>query len=367
MTVRFNSFLASIPGYVPGVPQGKGATDVASSDIAQLASNESPYPPLPEVVEAVQAAASALNRYPDPDETALRTELAGRHEVEPSQVLVSNGSCEILLAAGQVLLEPGAEVVFSWPAFSIYPLLAPLSGAREIRVPLAEGEVHDLDAMLAEVTAATQMVLVCNPNNPTATYLPSADVAAFVAAVPDHVTVVLDEAYIDFQVEDDPESSIDLFREHPNLVVLRSFSKSHSLAGFRVGYAVCSPAFRAAVEAVRQPFSVNALAQVAAAESLRHWDQVAERIESVIVERVRVEASLAGIGLETSLSQANFTWVSLGDEGPEIEAGVVAALAEAGVIVRPGSVLGSPGRLRISFGTREQDDRMIEALASAIG
>ncbi|HNG56571.1 MAG TPA: aminotransferase class I/II-fold pyridoxal phosphate-dependent enzyme, partial [Solirubrobacterales bacterium] len=272
MTVRFNSHLTSIPGYSPGVPKGHSAEDVASSNLAQLASNESPFAPLPEVVEAITRAAKAMNRYPDPAATRLRQRLADRHEIEPGQVSVANGSCEFLLAAAEALLEPGAEIVYAWPSFSMYPNMAAMTGAREIRVPLKEDQTHDLEAMLAEITAATQIVIVCNPNNPTGTYIPFAEIADFVERVPDHVQIILDEAYIEFQVYDDPANSIDLLKRHPNLVLLRTFSKTHSLAGLRVGYALGSPAFKAAVEAVRQPFSVNALAQAAAVEALEHGD-----------------------------------------------------------------------------------------------
>src|SRR6185369_8730350 len=153
------------------------------------------------------------------------------------RVAVGNGSCEILLAAAEALGEPGAEIVYAWPAFSMYPYLPALSGAREIRVPLAEGEVHDLEAMAAEVTAATQLLIVCNPNNPTATHIPAAEIAAFCERVPQHVTIVL-------------------VADFPNLVVLRTFSKVYGLAGLRVGYSIGSAMFRAAVDAVRQPFSV---------------------------------------------------------------------------------------------------------------
>lgn len=366
MTVRFNSRLRSIPGYTPGVPKGHSAEDVAGSDLLQLASNESPYPPLPEVVDAIRDAASSMNRYPDPDATALRRRLADRHETEPARVAVANGSCEILLAAAAALLEPGAEIVYAWPAFSMYPNLAAMSGAREIRVPLTEAQNHDLEAMLGEITAATQLVIVCNPNNPTATYLPVAEIRDFVERVPGHVTVILDEAYIRFQLEDDPEDSVDLLRDHANLVILRTFSKSHSLAGLRVGYALCSPEFRAAVDAVRQPFSVNALAQAAAIAALANEDRVDQQIEQAIVERVRVETGLADLGLTTTASQANFSWISLGDDGAAAEDAVVGVLAQAGIIVRPGKLLGGPGWLRASYGTPEQNDRFVEVMAEAV-
>jgi len=359
VSITFAKKLAAIPGYTAGTPAGKAPEAIAGSEIAQLASNESPWGPHPAVAEAIARAAAAANRYPDPAATLLRRRIAERHEVESATVALANGSCEILLAAALALGEPGAEIVYAWPSFSIYPYLAPLSGAREIRVPLAEGEVHDLEAMLAEVTAATQLVIVCNPNNPTSTHLPAARIAEFCARVPDHVTVLVDEAYVEFQLDDDPEATVDLRREFPNLVLLRTFSKVYGLAGLRIGYALCSPKFRAAVDAVRQPFSVNAIAQSAAAEAIRHSDDVATRVERNIVERVTVEEGLRELGLETPDSQANFSWVVLGDRD---EAAIVAALADDGIIVRPGSVLGGPGRIRVSYGTPEQNRRFLRAL-----
>ena len=209
-------------------------------NIAQLASNESPWGPHPEVVAAIERAAGAMNRYPDPGATLLRRRIAERHDADPAAIAVSNGSCELLLAAASALCEEGDEVLFAWPSFSIYPYMAPLSGAREVRVPLTDTYEHDLDAMLAEITAATQVVVVCNPNNPTSTHIPIARIAEFVDAVPDHVCVILDEAYAEYQLHDDPEESVDLWRRSENLVVLRTFSKCYGLAGLRVGYALTS-------------------------------------------------------------------------------------------------------------------------------
>jgi histidinol-phosphate aminotransferase len=363
MTIRFSKKLDAIPGYTAGVPAGKAPEAIASEDIAQLASNESPWGPHPEVIAAIERAARAMNRYPDPGATLLRERIAARHDADPGQIAVANGSCEFLLAAAAALCEPGDEVVYAWPSFSIYPYVAPLSGAREIRVPLTDGDEHDLDAMLAEITAATQMVIVCNPNNPTSTHLPLARVAEFVEAVPDHVAVVLDEAYAEYQLHDDPDASVDLWRRSSNLVLLRTFSKCYGLAGLRVGYALTSAKVRAALDAVRQPFSVNALAQAAGAEAIRHQDDVAQRVERTIVERIFVEEGVRELGLETPDSHANFSWIDLGDAD---EAELVKALGDAGVVVRPGTPLGGPGHIRVSYGTREQNQRFLDALAAAV-
>jgi histidinol-phosphate aminotransferase len=363
MTVTFAEKLARMPGYKAGVPTGQSSEDVASGGIAQLASNESPFPPHPAVVEAIQRTATAMNRYPDPDATLLRRRLAERYETEPGRIAVANGSCEILLAAAEALCEPGAEIVYAWPSFSMYPYLPALTGAREIRVPLAPGYVHDLEAMANEVTAATQLLIVCNPNNPTATHIPAAEIAEFCERIPPHVTVILDEAYIEFQTNDDPDATLDLLDEFPNLVLLRTFSKCYGLAGLRVGYAIGSAGFRAAVDAVRQPFSVNALAQAAGAEAIRHEDDVLRRVESTVAERLRVEEALAELGLKTAESQANFSWIDLGEAE---EADVVAGLGERLIAVRAGTPLGDPGHIRVTYGTPEENDRFLAGLSELL-
>jgi histidinol-phosphate aminotransferase len=363
MTVTFAEKLARMPGYQAGVPTGQAPEAIAAGGIAQLASNESPFPPHPRVVEAIARTATAMNRYPDPDATLLRSRLAERYETDPSRVAVGNGSCEILLAAADALCEPGAEILYAWPAFSMYPYLPALTGAREVRVPLAAGDVHDLEAMAAEVTAATQLLLICNPNNPTATHIPAAEIGAFCERIPPHVTVILDEAYIEFQTNDDPDATLDLLADFPNLVVQRTFSKCYGLAGLRVGYAIGSPSFRAAVDAVRQPFSVNALAQAAGAEAILHQDDVLRRVESTVAERLRVEEGLRELGLQTSETQANFSWVDLGDAD---EGAVVAGLAARNIAVRAGTPLGDPGHIRVSYGTAEENERFLRDLSEVL-
>jgi histidinol-phosphate aminotransferase len=351
--IEFNRRILDIPVYPAA------ATYAFEGELLKLASNETPWPPHPQVLEAVEAQLRSLNRYPDPDKSLLRRRIAERTGIPSGRVTVGNGSCEILLAAADAMLEPGAEVVYAWPSFSIYPHLAAMSGARAVTVPLNEAGEHDLEGMAREVTAATRIVIVCNPNNPSATALPLEAIDAFIAELPRHVAVLLDEAYIEFSMLQDPDESIDLLDRHPNLVLLRTFSKVYGLCGLRVGYALGSEDFRLAVDRVRQPFSVNALAQAAAAEALRHVDEVERRVEQTAIERLHVESELEERGLETTDSQANFSWVSLGDRD---EDEVVEGLAERGVIVRAGKALGEEGRLRVTYGTRAENDRFLAAL-----
>jgi len=359
MAIEFSERIKRIPVYP--VADGYSLGD----DVAMLASNESPDPPLPAVVAAAHRALKGANRYPDPSNKTLKRALSRRYGVPPARIAIGNGSCDILLAAGDALLEPGAELVYAWPSFSVYPHLAAASGASAITVPLRDDHFHDLEAMAAEITAATRLVIVCNPNNPTSTALPYAEIAAFVERVPRHVAVIVDEAYCEFNLLDDPDTTLDLLDKHANLVLLRTFSKVYGLCGLRVGFALCgSEDFPRAVDQVRQPFFCNAAAQAAAIEALRHQDAVAERVERAIVARVEIEAGLDKLGITMAPSQTNFCWFDL-PEGSDEQA-VVRGLAERGVLIRAGAALGRAGALRVTYGTPGQNARFLDALAEVL-
>jgi len=359
MSISFAEKLARIPHY----EAGQASVDKVGDPVAKLASNESPYPPVEAVVEAVRAAAGAVNRYPDPSARKLRTALSDRFDYPSTGITVGNGSCEILLAAAEAVLEPWNELVYAWPSFSMYPHMGAATGAKEVRVPLTSDYVHDLDAMLGAINENTRLVVICNPNNPTSTYIPTEHIRSFMEKVPAEVLVILDEAYVEFQAVEDPDSSLDLLKDFSNLVSLRTFSKVYGLAGLRIGYALGSEEFRKATERVRQPFDVNHLAQVAAAEAVTHQDDVTGRVERNLAERLWVSEELAGLGLAEADGQANFSWISLGDLS---ESTVVRILAEHGVAVRPGEGLGAPGHLRVTYGTRAENERFISAMAAAV-
>jgi histidinol-phosphate aminotransferase len=359
MSLEFASKVRRIPVY----PAADGYA--FDGPIVALASNESPYPPVPEVVQAAAKAMAGANRYPDPTNSALRRKLSDRHGVPANRIAIGNGSCDVLLAAGEALLEPGAEIVYAWPSFSVYPHLAAASGARAIEVPVDAAHRHDLEAMRREITVATRLAIVCNPNNPTSTALPLDEVAAFVADVPRHVCVILDEAYVEFSLLQDPDESIGLLDKHPNLVLLRTFSKIYGLCGLRVGYALAgSEDFRTAVDQVRQPFFCNAAAQAAALEALNHQDEVTRRVERNLAERVGLEDGLRALGIEPADSQANFVWFDLGEGREEPE--IVRGLAERGVLVRAGTALGREGALRVTVGTAAENERFLEALGALL-
>jgi histidinol-phosphate aminotransferase len=365
MAIEFSERIARIPSY----PAAGGYAQRAPR--VKLASNESPWPPLPAVLDAIQGALPTLNRYPDPTNSLLRERLSDRYGVPRERIAIGNGSCDILLAAGEALLEPGAELVYAWPSFSVYPHLSAASGARAVTVPLDAFQRHDLQGMLREITAATRLVIVCNPNNPTSTALALAEVADFIAEVPRHACVIVDEAYCEFNLLEDPDASIELLARHPNLVLLRTFSKVYGLCGLRAGFALCgSEDLPRAVDQVRQPFFCNAVAQVAAVEALSHQDAVTERVTRTIAERISVDERLRALGMEPAESQANFCWFDLGgestDEVAAREADVMQGLAERGVLVRGGAALGRPGALRVTYGTSEENAIFLEALAEVL-
>ncbi|HTA13644.1 MAG TPA: histidinol-phosphate transaminase [Solirubrobacteraceae bacterium] len=365
MALEFSERITRIPSY----PAAGGYAQRAPK--VRLASNESPWPPLPAVTDAIQAALPTLNRYPDPTNSLLRERLSERYDVPASRIAIGNGSCDILLAAGEALLEPGAELVYAWPSFSVYPHLSAASGARAVTVPLDGEERHDLQGMLREITVATRLAIVCNPNNPTGTAVPLASIADFIAEVPRHVCVIVDEAYCEFNLLEDPDASIELLAQHPNLVLLRTFSKVYGLCGLRVGFALCgSDDLPRAVDQIRQPFFCNAVAQAAAVEALAHQDAVSERVTRTIAERISVDERLRALGLEPADSQANFCWFGLGEDEPEPAAAreeqVMGGLAERGVLVRGGGALGRPGALRVTYGTAEENAIFLDALAEVL-
>jgi histidinol-phosphate aminotransferase len=336
-----------------------------SAPPVSLASNESPYPPLAQVREAIDRALTSLNRYPDPSSSLLRRRLSERYGVPAERIAIGNGSCDILLAAGEALLEPGAELVYAWPSFSVYPHLAGASGARAVTVALDQDDRQDLPAMLREITVATRLVIVCNPNNPTSTALELREIAEFLAEVPPSVCVVIDEAYCEFSLLDDPDASIGLLAHHPNLALLRTFSKVYGLCGLRVGFALCgSELLPRALDQVRQPFYCNALAQAAAVEALAHQDAVLERVTRNVAERISVDERLRALGLQPAESQANFCWFRLGEGRSEAE--VMDGLERRGVLVRSGAALGEEGALRVTYGTPEENERFLAALAEVL-
>jgi histidinol-phosphate aminotransferase len=342
---RFRPVLDQFNPYKPG----KRVANAAGRSF-KLASNECPFGPLPSVAEAIAAAAAEINWYPDNRAEALTEAIARRHDVPVSHIALGCGSVGVVQQLLAAAAEPGTEVLYAWRSFEAYPILVPLTGAADVRVPLQD-ERHDLPAMADAVTPRTRVIFVCNPNNPTGTIVHAAELDEFLDRVPADCLVVLDEAYADYVRDPAVPNGIDLYRDHPNVAVLRTFSTAHGLAGLRVGYLVGQDPVAAAARTTMLPFTVNALAQTAAIASLAAEAELHERVDLAVKERARVRDELLAQGWTVPPTEANFVWLRLGPDTQDF----AAACGKAGISIRP---FGDEGA-RISVGTPEADDAFL--------
>ena len=343
MTARLRPALAGLPVYVPGktVP---GAI--------KLASNETVLGPLPSVRAAIEDATALLNRYPDNGCVALKAALA-RHVgpgFAPENIAVGCGSVSLCQQLVQITASVGDEVIFGWRSFELYPPQAQVAGAAPIQVPLTD-HTYDLDAMLAAVTDRTRLIFVCNPNNPTSTVVEPDALTRFVEAVPPHIVVAIDEAYVEYIRDGMAPDSLGLVQTHSNVVVLRTFSKAYGLAGVRVGYAIGQPDLITALDKVYVPFTVSNIAQAAAIASLDAADELLARTDAVVAERSRVSAELRAAGFTLPPSQANFVWLPLGSRTRDF----LKRAADARIVVRP---YGTDG-VRVTIGAPEENDALL--------
>ncbi len=347
--------------YEPGKPVEELERQYGVKNAIKLASNENPLGPSPRALEALHSAAAQLARYPDGNGFRLKTALAERLNTTPERITLGNGSNDILEFAARAFVTPEHEVVFSAHAFAVYPIVTQAVGAQAVVVPAREWG-HDLDAMQAAVNDRTRLVFIANPNNPTGTWLPSGALEAFVAALPPHVLVVIDEAYYEYVEADGYATAMSWVDRYPNLIVARTFSKAYGLAGLRVGYGVASAMLTDMLNRVRQPFNVNSLALAmaeAALEDQAHIDR------AVAVNRAgmgQLTQAFDAFGLSYIPSVGNFICVDLAQPA----ALIYEALLREGVIVRPVANYGMPDHLRITVGTPEENSRFIEALGKVL-
>ncbi len=340
--------VAAIPAYVAGKPP----TPRPGQQVYKLSSNENPYPPLPGVVEAAEIAVGQMNRYPDMGNTTLYEALSERLGVPAEQLAAGTGSVAVLYHLLQAFCDPGDEVIYAWRSFEAYPIAVSATGAVSVPVPVQEDGQHDLGAMAAAVTERTKVVIVCTPNNPTGPAVTDTALREFVAQVPDHVLVVVDEAYREFVRMDDPIDALALQEAHANVAVMRTFAKAYGLAGFRVGYVLAHAEVASAVRACALPFGVSTVAQAAAVASLAAESELMTRVEDLVGERRRVLAGLQEQGWTVPDPQGNFVWLPLGDRTADF----VAAAAEAGISVRPFAGEG----VRVSIGEPAANDLFLE-------
>jgi histidinol-phosphate aminotransferase len=358
-----SSFLKNLPTYQAGRPIEEVARELGlpADSIIKVASNENPFGPSPLAVAAMQKAIAGVNLYPDGNAFYLKEKLAAKLGVEPANLILGNGSNEIIEFVAHALLAPGADVIVSQFCFAIYPIVAKLFGANLIIVP-AKNYGHDLPAMLRAITSKTRIVFVANPNNPTGTLAPREEVIQFVNDVPDDVLLVMDEAYIEFL--DDPVDLVSLVRlgARKNLILMRTFSKIYGLAGLRIGYGVADSGLVAALEKVRQPFNINLLAQIAALAALDDDEHIRNTRANNFAGLEFFNRAFRDLKLEFVPSFANFILVRVG-EGQK----VFEAMQKQGVIVRPMGGYQLPEWIRISIGTPKENERCLGALKFALG
>ncbi|NHN56693.1 histidinol-phosphate transaminase [Calidifontibacter sp. DB0510] len=347
-SVRLRQTLDAVPSYKPGKP-APPREDLVTYKIS---SNENPYPPLPSVLKVVQETAGAMNRYPDMAVRELTEAIAHRWGVTPEEVATGTGSVGVLGSLLQITCEPGDEVVYAWRSFEAYPIVVALAGAESVRVPLDADFRHDLAGMAAAVTDRTRLVIVCSPNNPTGPSVTDGELREFLGRVPSDVLVVLDEAYLEFVTATDAPDAMAVYRDFPNVCVLRTFSKAYGLAGLRLGYCIARPQVADALRKAAVPFGVTQLAQEAGIASIAAEAELTERVDALVDERTRVLAGLREQGWRVPDSQANFVWLPLGDDAVPF----AAAADAAGLIVRPFDGDG----VRCSIGETEANDRLLE-------
>lgn len=347
---------------LPSYAAGKPPAPVEGLTRYKLSSNENPLGPVPEVAR-VLAEFDAVHRYPDPLSTALRTALAGQLGVDAEDIVTGAGSLGALNQIIKTFAGVNAdgvqdEVIYAWRSFEAYPILVGIMGARSVQVPNLPNGAHDLDAMAAAVTDCTRLILVCTPNNPTGPAVTESQIRSFLAKVPATVPVVIDEAYFEFcaassipEGEEPPLNGLDIYRDYPNVIILRTFSKAQGLAGLRVGYSISHPQITRHLRVAATPFAVSALAERAAVASIEHQEAVMARVSHIVAERERVTARLRELGYEFPSTYANFVWLPLGERTGEF----VDLMNRNALSVR---AFGSEG-VRVSIGEIEANDRFL--------
>jgi histidinol-phosphate aminotransferase len=361
VSLRIPDHVLRIAPYVPGKPIEEAARSTGRSDIIKLASNENPLGPSPRAVAAIKDAAARIHRYPDGSGYALRQALARHHRFAPSQLVLGNGSTELLEIVAKTFLGGGRTAVVADPAFVMYRIAVLAMNAPLVSVPLRDGR-HDLEAMAAACDGRTALVFIGNPNNPTGTYVGRKAFEAYFERLPAHVLTVVDEAYFDYVEKPDYPDCTDFLREGGNLLVLRTFSKIHGLAGLRLGYGMTSPEVAGALEAVRSPFNTSALAQAGALAALQDTEHVARSAAGNRTEVRFLQAELANRRLDFLPTVANFVLVHTGLSGEELHQ----RLLRQGVIVRPMEAYGYKDAVRVTVGTRDENVRFLQALDAAL-
>lgn len=345
--------------YLPGKPIEELERELGITDIVKLASNENPLGPSEKVLAAIIQASKELTRYPDGNGFVLKSALAAKYQITADQITLGNGSNDVLELIARAFVSPNEEVMFSQYAFAVYPLVTQAIGAKAVIVP-ARNFGHDLQAMSTLISDKTKLIFIANPNNPTGTFIPADELEAFIAQVPQHTLVVLDEAYVEYGDQD--IDSIFILNKYPNLIITRTFSKAYGLAGLRVGYALSDPEVADLLNRIRQPFNVNALALASAAVALNDDAYIAQTKQLNDAGMAQLIAGFDALGLSYIPSKGNFITVDVQRSGEE----VFADLLRLGVIVRPVSNYDLPTHIRVSIGLEHENQRFLDALGQIL-
>jgi len=357
-----NTHILGIAPYEPGKPIEELEREYGVHDAIKLASNENPCPPSDKVQKAIIAQLRHLNRYPDGSGFYLRQALAKKHGFTQDQVVLGNGSNELIELAVRTFLKPGDEAIVPHPSFVVYPMIVQAAGGIRVMVMLKDHRL-DLEAMARAITPMTKMVFVANPNNPTATIVTADEVEAFMARMPERTIVIFDEAYMEFAMGPDFPNTLEYVRQGRKVLVLRTFSKAASLAGLRVGYGVADADAIALMNRIRQPFNVNSLAQAAALAALEDEPHVQECVRMIDTGRQFLYDEFTALGIRYVPSRANFILVDVGRSASDI----YQRLLKEGVIVRPMTPFGMESALRVTVGTPEENRRLVKALKTVLG
>jgi len=355
--------LRNVKPYVPGKPIEELRREKnIEGEIIKLASNENPYEPIDEVRRAIIDEIAQVNRYPNSGCFHLCNDLAQHHGVSASQIFIGNGSNEIIDLIVRAFVNRDEEIVYAWPSFLVYPIVSQIADVKAVEVPLKEYR-HDLAAMREAITRKTKVVFICNPNNPTATYVSKSEVEKFLDGLPEDILVVFDEAYYEYVAAPDFPDTIAALTAHPTVIVLRTFSKIHSLSGIRIGYSVSHEDVVTCLHKVRQPFNVNSFAQSAARTALKYRDRIAARAKENRDELHFMREELQKLGFIVPPSQTNFLLAV----PPAGSGAVVEQLMARGIIVRPMKPFGlGDETFRVTIGTPYENRKFVEALRELV-
>lgn len=356
--IRPRSVLSRMKPYSPGKPIWEVQRELGIDKVTKLASNENPLGPSPLALAAIQSYLTDIHRYPDADTVDLRGAIAEKLQFSSDEVLVTNGADEIITLISETFLESGDEIIVPSPTFSEYEFGANLMGARVVQVPLREDYRYDVDDILAAVTEQTKLLYICSPNNPTGTYMKKQDLHRLMEELPSYVLVIFDGAYSHFVTADDYSDGLELVRLGYPIVVTQTFSKIYGLAGIRVGYGIASPSILHSIRQVKEPFNVNALAQVGATAAIKDDQHLTATREMNARGREQLYESLQEMGFKFTRSMSNFLLVELGPDAKNI----YEKLMNKGIIIRYGGAWNLPDHVRISVGTSEDHRILIEAL-----